>query len=258
MASGASPLSHQQPVNRVRQVLARLSTFSTVDVCALVPRWIMSTWDSGHREVNMPRSSTGLSMAHRPNEVRHNIGEAGERIRQPVTPLMTDENATLKEISARESSRLLGISARAHSFGWIVIEEKAALDCGVRTCYRAEFDDCLGDRFERILRTYHPSAVIILSARSIAANRRAEPTQNAIKTRARKNKVSTICIRPNIVRRHFAQHNAATKHEIAAAVAQILPELAWRLPPKRKPWQNEHYSMAIFDAAAAAIAFSKS
>ena len=149
---------------------------------------------------------------------------------------------------------MLGISVRAHSFGFVVIEETAALDSGVRTCYRAQFDHCLGDRLERILRIYHPSAVVMLSARSNRAKQRTEITRTAIKNVAKRNKALTISVRPTVLHRHFAQYNAATKHQIAAAVAQILPELAWRLPHKRKPWQTEHYCMAIFDAAAAVIA----
>ena len=45
------------------------------------------------------------------------------------------------------------------------------------------------------------------------------------------------------------------KYEISCAVADRLPELAAKLPPKRKIWKNEHYRMSIFDAAAVGIAY---
>ncbi len=38
-------------------------------------------------------------------------------------------------------------------------------------------------------------------------------------------------------------------------VAERFPELARYLPPERKPWMSEDLKMAIFDAAAFALAF---
>lgn len=166
---------------------------------------------------------------------------------------MEERIISQQKVSPAEGTRLVGISVRAHSFGFVVIEGRLALDCGVRTCYRAQFDDCLGDRFARILRTYHPASVIILSARSDVAKLKTMSTRNAIKNAATRSKIPTVQIRSTTLHRHFAPYHAATKHEIAIVVAQIFPELAWRLPPKRKPWQNEHYSMSIFAAAAAVI-----
>lgn len=166
---------------------------------------------------------------------------------------MEERLAEQQGILSNENARFLGISVSAHSFGFVVIENKTALDCGVRTCYRDQFDQCLGDRFERILRAYHPSEVIILSARSKAANQRTAVTREAIKNTSITNEAPVVHIRASALRLHFAQYNAQTKHEVALAVARIFPELAWHLPPKRKPWQNEHYRMAIFQAAGAVI-----
>jgi len=45
------------------------------------------------------------------------------------------------------------------------------------------------------------------------------------------------------------------KYEIACAVAERLPELASKLPPKRKIWQSEDYRMSIFDATAVGVAY---
>jgi len=187
-----------------------------------------------------------------------NIGEAGERIRRVYKYLrIMEEHSSGKQAGlAPERTRLIGISARAHSFGFVVIEGKTTLDCGVRTCYRSQFDNCLADRFERILGEYDPSAVMILSARSTAAKHRTGLTRNAIRNSARRSKVPTVLVPLRVLNRYFRQYGAATKHEIATAVTQIMPELAWHLPAKRKPWENEHYSMAIFDAAAAVIAYA--
>jgi hypothetical protein len=53
----------------------------------------------------------------------------------------------------------------------------------------------------------------------------------------------------------FSSLGGRTKYEIAKLIAQRFPELAPSLPPERKPWMSEHLTMAIFDAAAFALAF---
>ena len=48
----------------------------------------------------------------------------------------------------------------------------------------------------------------------------------------------------------------ATKHEIAQSLAQRFPdELAEKLPPKRRPWENEDGRMDTFDAVGLAMVF---
>jgi hypothetical protein len=49
--------------------------------------------------------------------------------------------------------------------------------------------------------------------------------------------------------------SVSNKTKMAQAVAARFPELAPRLPPERKPWMSEDSRMAIFDAAAFAMAF---
>jgi hypothetical protein len=44
--------------------------------------------------------------------------------------------------------------------------------------------------------------------------------------------------------------NVRTKFELALTVAEALPQLAPRLPPKRKPWMSEDARQSLFDAAA--------
>jgi len=45
------------------------------------------------------------------------------------------------------------------------------------------------------------------------------------------------------------------KYEVASALALQFPDLASRLPPRRKCWQSEDYRMGIFDAAALGVAY---
>ena len=150
-------------------------------------------------------------------------------------------------------TRYLGLDVRPRSFGFVVIENTVVLDSGVRMCERSRFDDCLGQGFDRILKTYSPSVVIVRGAR-ISANLKKYKVAAAIRREARQYGVDVVSIRPPLIRRHFVRYGATTKYQIAQTVATILPELGWKLPPNRKPWESEHYRMSIFDAAAGLIA----
>ena len=60
-----------------------------------------------------------------------------------------------------------------------------------------------------------------------------------------------IVTRPEI-RERFG-HVGKTKWKIAKALVGRYPELEWKLPPKRKPWQSEDERMNIFDALSLAV-----
>jgi hypothetical protein len=51
----------------------------------------------------------------------------------------------------------------------------------------------------------------------------------------------------------FRKSDKRNKNLIAATIALTFPELKWKLPQKRRPWQPERYNSAIFDAVALAI-----
>jgi hypothetical protein len=154
-------------------------------------------------------------------------------------------------------ARYLGLSVRSDGFGFVVIEDTFALDCGVRACERAQSNDCLAQQFERILKMYIPTEVIILAPGLVEATAKKGGALKTIAERAKKKRISVVRPKAGSVTEYFRQLNAETKYEIALAVAKILPELAWRLPPKRKAWQSERRRTWIFEAAAAVIAHAK-
>jgi hypothetical protein len=151
-------------------------------------------------------------------------------------------------------ARFLGIDVRPRRFGFVVIENSIVLDSGIRMCDKPGFDNCLGQGFDRILKTYNPSALIVRGASGIRANPRRRRVAAAIKRRTKEHSVKVISIRPATIRLYFSRYNATTKYQIAQSVAALLPELAWKLPRNRKPWETEHYRMSIFDAAAVVMA----
>ncbi len=166
---------------------------------------------------------------------------------------MTQTHANPVPINIRPA-RYLGIYIRPRSFGFVVVEGKTILDSGVRACDHSDFDDCLGHRFGRILSRYHPFAVISLTGGRGPSNARRAAIKMAINNAAKHASIPIVRISPATLRRYFLKYNVRTKHERAQAVASILPELAWHVPPKRKPWESEARRMSIFGAAAVVIA----
>jgi len=151
--------------------------------------------------------------------------------------------------------RCMGVDVRPRGFGFIVLEGITVLDCGSRMCRRSEARACLSHRFERLLESYRPSAIIMKTQPPRRASVVGSHSRIAASLRrvAKHAGIEVVDINTRAFRSYFAAHNAGTKYEIASAVAHFLPELAWKLPPQRKPWQSEHYRMSIFDAAAVAL-----
>lgn len=159
-------------------------------------------------------------------------------------------------VSTFVNDRLIGLDVRPRSFAFIVLEGSIVLDCGSRSCGRKDSRSCLGQRLQRILETYTPSLIAMRSHRAMrtsAAGRR-KALAGILRAAARKSRVAIVDVNPSALRDYFRLHDARTKYEIAQAVAILLPELAWKLPPQRKVWQSEHHRMSIFDAAAVALA----
>jgi hypothetical protein len=151
------------------------------------------------------------------------------------------------------TGRFLGVSVHPRSFGFVIIENGSVLDTGVRSCWTPEFEDCLRSRLERIVQTYKPSALILRESESNNPGPQKKVLLQAIKRVGEHHNLTTFRISRSTLRHYFLGYNATTKHEIASTMARLLPELAWQLPRKRKPWESEHYRMAIFDAAAGVV-----
>lgn len=77
----------------------------------------------------------------------------------------------------------------------------------------------------------------------------------ALQAEAQRHGIPIRLIPENSVRSAFEVFGCRTKHEIAATLASLFPELLRSLPPPRKAWQAEHPRMTGFDAVALGIAY---
>jgi hypothetical protein len=102
---------------------------------------------------------------------------------------------------------------------------------------------------------YRPEFIVFEDHRRSRRCARIQRLLDGFRRLATTESVKSRCIQVSRLKKVFRTFRANTKHEIAHAVAQQLPELAPRLPRYRKAWMSEGYQMSIFDAAAIALAY---
>jgi hypothetical protein len=151
---------------------------------------------------------------------------------------------------------VLALDVHPQSFGFVVFEgPNQILDWGVRS-FRAGVNAVkipAATRFLALLDEFRPSAVVIGErlARKTAKQAKMLAT---IRRQARYRGILVRCISRGDVNRAFVGFES-NKYEVASVLARQFPDLALRLPPRRKCWQSEDYRMGIFDAAAVGVAY---
>lgn len=155
----------------------------------------------------------------------------------------------------------LAIYPFRRGYGYVLFESPGAgADWGVRF-----IEGTLATRnartaadIEALLDRYVPDYVILQDVRKGQARRSARLVRlhAAIAHAAKVRAIDVVPIAPQAVEATFDSVGARSKYEIAQAVAREFPPLAHRLPVRRRrAWDAEAAVMAMFDAAALAIAF---
>jgi hypothetical protein len=111
------------------------------------------------------------------------------------------------------------------------------------------------ERIEPLLALYSPSVVVFRSMGSANKWQKRRRVIFAVKRTLAKRSIDVQVITRGDVRSRFIETGSKSKYQIAIAIAQMFPELRMKSPPIRKPWQTEHYNIAIFDAIASALAY---
>lgn len=156
--------------------------------------------------------------------------------------------------------RILALDVRPRSFGYVVFKgPNHLLGWGVRSFRKiaAAGRVAVARKIVPVLEEFVPS-VIVLKAPRFRANTKRSKLGSILDTITKEAKGHGIPVRTlnqKSVANSFAAQGASTKYEIASLLADRFPDLAWKLPPKRKPWQSEDYRMSIFDAAALGVVY---
>jgi hypothetical protein len=154
-----------------------------------------------------------------------------------------------------KKTRVLALDVRPRSLGFVVFEgHDQLLDWGVKSFRRGvnAVKVPVRKKLATLLADWRPDVVVMkrpTTTRLVKVTRR-------ILAIAKTRGISIRLFSRVAVRGAFPEYRE-NKHQIASAIAARFPELAARLPPKRKSWQSEDYRTSIFDAAAIGITFFK-
>jgi hypothetical protein len=156
----------------------------------------------------------------------------------------------------QNNKRIIAFDVQARRFSFVVFEgPNEVLDFGARSFPKGpnEVRVPAQEKIVAIFNYFDPAAVVF-SDRVLHRTKQKSRIGDALQKEALERGIPVRFVTPGDARKPFAGHNH-NKHEIASALAQQLPALASKLPPKRKIWQSEDYRMSIFDAAALGIAY---
>ena len=159
--------------------------------------------------------------------------------------------------SSANNQRVLAIDPYPRGFGFAVLESRERLiDYGVKKVRGDKNSACL-KRITDLIKRYQPDVIVFGSLTSNGSCRtlRVQELIQEILKLALDKRIKARSISRLQIRKTFSPLGAFTKHQIANSIAKQLPELAFRLPPPRKPWMGEDERMSIFDALALALTF---
>jgi hypothetical protein len=145
---------------------------------------------------------------------------------------------------------ILSIFPSTRGFGFALFEGAwSPVDWGFRHVSGDKNATCVQKVSALIIR-FKPELLLLEDCAGDGSNRgdRVEKLIAEIEKLSRTNKITVVKYSRAQIQECFDQFEAKTKHEIAEAIAGMLPEFPPQLPPPRKIWLPEDYRMSIFDA----------
>ena len=153
---------------------------------------------------------------------------------------------------------VLAFYPTTHGFAFVLSEgPESPFDWGVRELRGTRKNARTLKSLQRLLDRYHPE-ILVIENTSRARSRRVERIKRLhrmIRHLATAEQIETYRYTRTEIRECFAPVGALRKHEIAEAIATMIPAFAHRLPRKRKIWMSEDPRQSLFDAAALGICF---
>jgi hypothetical protein len=168
----------------------------------------------------------------------------------------------LSEKDRRSARGVLALDIRPQRLGYALLDGERLLDWGIAT-YRAG-DARTGAtarrRIVELLDYHYPALVVQRNRRNPFAEsrKRLASIDRMMRTETAHRSIQFRTLNTEMFKQFYSQHGCESKAQIAALVATWFPELAWKLPPKRKLWEHEHNNAVIFDAVAVGVAFQMS
>ena len=108
-----------------------------------------------------------------------------------------------------------------------------------------------------LMQRFAPAAIVIEDTAATGARRssRVCALYREIETLAEEQSIDTYVYPWEAVFQAFAGRQPRSRHDIAIHVAQLLPMIKRRLPPKRRCWLPQDPRQSLFDAAALGLTY---
>ena len=163
--------------------------------------------------------------------------------------------------TAESKNQILALEIRPRVTGFAVFDEQChLLDWGrrIHRVKRGELQRVVAKKIAALLNDQQPSMIVVRmrNLQSSPAREKIRVILRVTRREAKKHSITVQMIPPSVIKQFFASRHCNSKHERSTLIARWYPELAWKLPPKRKVWKSEDHRMAIFDAVASALAFT--
>ena len=151
--------------------------------------------------------------------------------------------------------RLLAVDVRPQRLGYAVLETPAQLlDFGGT---RVDSPHASLRRVNALVTRHSPTIVVFrkIGPRSTRNRPLTKAIIRLISQWARHCSIPVAVVSDRHMKVSLGGDQVITKNQIASLLASAFPELAWRLPQPRKPWQPEVWNMMIFDALALGMSY---
>lgn len=162
--------------------------------------------------------------------------------------------------TASKQIRILAVALTARGFGYCVMENQAILESGNKGVEGNKNSQSVF-KIEKLLKQFLPSVLVLQDVNATGCRRapRIKALHRQVIELAAKYELKVTFLSGKQLREVLLGDANGTKHEMAEMLAEKYPfEIAAKLPPKRRPWENEDGRMDMFDAVGLALVFRMS
>ena len=156
------------------------------------------------------------------------------------------------------SERVISIYATSRGFAYCVFDGVSALvDWGIKHVGQSAKNEQSQRLIEQLIIRFDPHCIVLEDTEDASCKRssRVKHLYRQIEKFADRASLECYAYQWPVVFEVFKRGNPRTRHDIAVMLAEILPNISRRLPPKRKIWLPQDPRQALFDAAALGITF---
>lgn len=157
-----------------------------------------------------------------------------------------------------QPTRILAIDPTTKGFGYAVLDLPKHLVAWGMAHVKGEKHTGAIFRFEALLDQFRPDAVVLENTTAPGSRRypRVSELLETLGKIARERGIPVQTVSRLAVIAHFSKDETATKHSIAKTLAVDYPQLAEKVPRKRKIYQSEDERISVFDALSLAVTFA--